>query len=382
LAVLSSQAASKVQDQAIQSSHERPPLTTATTSTRLTLPSELPISTGSETYARLKAEVSRAGILDRSLSYYLPLTFTTLAAYALSAWAIVCFEDYVLLGLACLSFTVWSVQLGGLMHDSGHRAVFTSVRLNNLLGYASSACIGMVWRNWLTRHNAHHARPNDADRDPDLETPFIATTREQYLSKPRFQRKLGRWQVFYYYPLLGLVSFTNRLGSLSYFLRHRSKDDFWRLCLYLPGIIFLFVLPFAAFPLEKAVFVLLLVHVSTGIYLANCFAPNHKGMPVVARGRKMSFIEQQVITSRNVRGGLLTDFLLLGLNHQVEHHLFPSCPRNKLRLLKPYVRRACEELGLDYAEESFLGTNRLLIRQLRTVPRMTPQPGLCPEEGT
>ena len=165
------------------------------------------------------------------------------------------------------------------------------------------------------------------------------------------------------------MSFSNRLGSLSYFRRNPSHESFWRLCVYLPAIAILFVVPFVVFPPEKAAFVFLLVHITTGIYLANCFAPNHKGMPVVARDAELSFIEQQVTTSRNVRGGLLTDLLLLGLNHQIEHHLFPSCPRNKLHLLKPYVLRACEELGLEFVEESFIETNRSILRHLGAASR-------------
>ncbi len=279
-------------------------------------------------------------------------------------WAIVSFEAYLALTLACLSFSFFTVQQAGLMHDGGHRAIFRSTRANEIIGFVSSASIGMVFLNWKKRHNAHHARPNQEEMDPDLEVPFIAMTRELLQSKDSLQRRLGRWQAFYYYPLGSLVGFSNRLGSLSFFLRNPSVANFWRFCVYLPAMAAFFVAPFVIFPLDKAVFVFLLVHVSTGIYLANCFAPNHKGMQVVARDSELSFIEQQVSTSRNVRGGLVTDVLLVGLNHQVEHHLFPTCPRNKLGLLKPYVVQACDELGIEYVEESFIETNRSILGKL------------------
>lgn len=44
-------------------------------------------------------------------------------------------------------------------------------------------------------------------------------------------------------------------------------------------------------------------------------------------------LHRQVPTSRNIRGGRVIDFLLGGLNHQIEHHLFPNMPR-------PHLRRA------------------------------------------
>jgi fatty acid desaturase len=65
-----------------------------------------------------------------------------------------------------------------------------------------------------------------------------------------------------------------------------------------------------------------------------------------------------------VSGGLFTDIGLVGLNHQVEHHLFPTCPRNKLARLQPFVMRACEDLGIDYVEQSFIETNRSILGKL------------------
>jgi fatty acid desaturase len=97
-------------------------------------------------------------------------------------------------------------------------------------------------------------------------------------------------------------------------------------------------------------------------------------MPAAVRSSGLTFIEQQVVTARNVRGGFLTELLLVGLNHQIEHHLFPSCPRNKLRLLRPYVRQTCLELGLPYTEAGFIESNRALLQTLRDVPRRATWP--------
>ena len=45
---------------------------------------------------------------------------------------------------------------------------------------------------------------------------------------------------------------------------------------------------------------------------------------------KLDFLRRQVLMSRNVRGGVIVDFALGGLNYQIEHHLFPSMPRPTL----------------------------------------------------
>jgi fatty acid desaturase len=255
------------------------------------------------------------------------------------------------------------------MHDSGHRAVFSSIRSNDILGYAAAALLGMVFDNWKTRHNLHHAHPNEEDVDPDMEIPFIATDVDLYLRKSALQRWLIKYQAFYYYPLGSIVSFSNRLGTVTFFLRNRSLQNWWKLGLYVFGFSLLFVAPFVLFPITKALFVFLTVHVTTGIYLANCFAPNHKGMPHLERGQKLSFLEQQVITSRNVTGGLITDTALVGLNYQVEHHLFPYTPRNKLKLLRPLVQKACRDHGIEYTEVGIVATNRIILRELAGVAR-------------
>jgi fatty acid desaturase len=327
------------------------------------------IAEGTQAYAKLRAQVRAAGILDKSYAFYAPLVVASFLGYALSVWAVYALDNYLFLAVACLGFTFFSVQLGGLMHDAGHRAIFSSNTLNDVMGVACSVLMAMVFDNWRTRHNAHHAFSNQKGKDPDLEIPLIATSDVLRAAKGPLEHFVTRYQAYYFYPLGAVVSFSNRLGSLSYFIHRRSLGDLARFVGYVPPLVVLFVLPFVLFSPEKAAFVFLLVHITSGIYLANCFAPNHKGMPTLGPITGMSFIEQQVITSRNVKGGFVTDILLVGLNHQVEHHLFPTCPRNKLRLIKPLLEETCRDLGLRYLETGVIETNRDILRHLRAAVR-------------
>ncbi len=336
----------------------------------------LSIPEGTQVYNRLKSQVSAAGILERSYSYYLPLIAVVFGAYVASLWVIYASDSFPFILLGCLGVTFLTAQVAGINHDCGHRAVFKSTRMNDIVGLMASALIGLVFDNWRTRHNIHHAAPNEAGRDPDLEIPMIATSARLMEAKSGFQRYFARYQAWYYYPLGGIVSFSNRLGSITYFRQRRpSWAYFGRLLLYLPSIAVLFVLPIVLFSPEKALFVLVFTHVATGIYLMNCFAPNHKGMAVVYEEDKLSFFEQQVSTSRNVAGGWLTDVMLVGLNHQVEHHLFPTCPRNKLALIRPYLVEACAATGVEFVETGIIETNRDILRHLASAARgVEPEP--------
>jgi fatty acid desaturase len=68
-----------------------------------------------------------------------------------------------------------------------------------------------------------------------------------------------------------------------------------------------------------------------------------------------------------VRGAPLTDLFYGGLNYQIEHHLFPTMPRNNLHLAQPIVRAFCAERGLSYAEDGVTGSLRAIFGHLRAV---------------
>jgi fatty acid desaturase len=101
-----------------------------------------------------------------------------------------------------------------------------------------------------------------------------------------------------------------------------------------------------------------------GMYMGCSFAPNHKGMPTIPPDQNLDHLRRQVLTSRNVRGGLVTDVVLGGLNYQIEHHLFPNMPRYALRRAQPIVRRYCSGLGIPYVETSLVGSYAVVLRYL------------------
>ena len=126
-------------------------------------------------------------------------------------------------------------------------------------------------------------------------------------------------------------------------------------------------------PLKAAAFVLVQQGLF-GLYLGCSFAPNHKGMPTLTEAEELDFLRRQVLTSRNVRGSRLVDFLLGGLNYQIEHHLFPNMPRPNLRHAQPLVRAFCRQHDLAYTEATLFGSYAEALRHLHS-RRRTPPPG-------
>jgi fatty acid desaturase len=117
----------------------------------------------------------------------------------------------------------------------------------------------------------------------------------------------------------------------------------------------------------KAVLFIAVHQALMGVYLGCSFAPNHKGMPVLAPGEKLDFLRKQVLTSRNVTGGRWVDFLLGGLNYQIEHHLFPSMPRPNLRRAQDLVEDFCSRQRIAYSQAGLLHSYAEVVRHLHRV---------------
>jgi len=98
-------------------------------------------------------------------------------------------------------------------------------------------------------------------------------------------------------------------------------------------------------------------------------------MPVVGKDEKLDFLRRQVLTSRNIRGSLLTDLALGGLNYQIEHHLFSSMPRPSLRHAQAPVREFCAQRGIPYSETGLLASYAQVLRHIHTTGRTAgPEP--------
>jgi fatty acid desaturase len=102
-------------------------------------------------------------------------------------------------------------------------------------------------------------------------------------------------------------------------------------------------------------------------------APNHKGLPVWAHGVRLTFLERQVLGSRNVRPSPIVDYVFGGLNYQIEHHLFPSMPRANLASARKLIRPFCARHGLPYDELPLGASLSRLFREMHGIGRVDSQ---------
>ena len=93
-------------------------------------------------------------------------------------------------------------------------------------------------------------------------------------------------------------------------------------------------------------------------------------VPTWRADRGLSFLERQVLSSRNVVPHPVTDFVFGGLNYQIEHHLFPTMPRVNFLQARAIVKPFCQAHGLAYHEMGAFASYRLVVSELRRVGRV------------
>jgi fatty acid desaturase len=272
-------------------------------------------------------------------------------------------------------------QFGFLAHDAAHRQVFGSRGWNEWGSrIMAGAFAGLSYGWWTHKHSRHHNAPNQEGRDPDIEPSVLRfTPADAAAQQGRVSGWLVRRQGWAFPPLLLLEGLNLHVGSLRELVVRRDLPNRRvELALVLGRLVAEVAALLLLLPPGKAAAFLAVQLGLFGVLLGAAFAPNHKGMPIVPPGARIDFLRRQVLMSRNIRGGALTDVAMGGLNYQIEHHLFPSMPRPNLRRAQPLVRAYCLEHGVTYTESGLLRSYGTVIRYLNAVGLRDRDPFACP----
>jgi fatty acid desaturase len=336
----------------------------------------VPSSRRRSDYAELMTKVRQAGLLERRTAYYtwrIVLDVLLLVA-GWSVFALVGDTWWQLCTAAYLAAVF--TQLGFLGHEAGHGQTFRSRRGNRVLGLLlGNLAIGLAFGWWVEKHRRHHAHPNTEGLDPDIRAGAVVFTAGQVRGLAAARRSLARHQAWLFFPMLLLEAGALHVASVRAVFRAGYRQRGCEALLLAVHAAAYLTIVFVVLSPVRALAFILVQQALFGLYMGASFAPNHKGMPILAPEDDADFLRRQVLTSRNVSGGALVDFLLGGLNYQIEHHLFPSMPRPALRAARPIVRAHCRELGVPYVETTLFASYRQALTHLHTVGRTEPAQG-------
>jgi fatty acid desaturase len=263
----------------------------------------------------------------------------------------------ILLGIAQVSIGI------NIMHDGNHGAVSRHWWISRLFGYTLDL-IGASSFIWHYQHNiAHHQHPNVPGHDPDIgfgsklvrlspAQPWIPRYRYQHVYLPILYGLLViKWTLNDFLVLARGQYYNTRLGNLTPL----------RLGLFMLGkaVIFgqlLFVPWLLGNNWSYIAMVALLGEFAAGYWSTLMFAMGHTTSetkwpyfnPKTGELDGDFAVHQVVASTSFAHDSAVWNFLLGGLNYQIEHHLFPSISHVHYPMVAPVVRQTCVEYGIEY----------------------------------
>ncbi|CAN5384563.1 acyl-CoA desaturase [soil metagenome] len=320
-------------------------------------------------YSALLRTVRDAGLLRRRRGFYAAVAAVLAVALGGTVTGMVLLGESWLQLLMAGALGIILTQFAFLAHEASHRQVFESGKANDRAGRTiANLVVGISYSWWMTKHSRHHANPNVLGKDPDIDRDVISFTEADAAKARGLYAWMTRRQGYFFFPILIFEGLNLHIHGFRTVFGRGKVDSRWleivmlttRISLYVGAIFWLLPLgmAFAFLGVQLAVF---------GVYMGSSFAPNHKGMPVLPHDSKVDFLRRQVLTSRNIRGGWAMDTLMGGLNHQVEHHLFPNMPRPHLKRAREIALEYCRSHDIAYTETGLRASYGIVIRYLNRV---------------
>jgi len=276
-----------------------------------------------------------------------------------------------------------------IQHDGAHEAYSRFKSINWLMGFTMDL-VGGSSVFWHRKHNIlHHTYTNINGVDEDI---FDGSMFRLAPSQPL--RKLHRFQHFYVYVLYTFLSikwmFYDDWKSL--FLvktgrqaapRVSNLDTLLLVSTKLFHLSYSVIVPLFFHSLWVVILFNLIYHFILGFTLAVVFQMAHAvgeaEFPVPNAGTGVVenewAIHQVQTTADFARNNPILNWLIGGLNFQIEHHLFPRISHVHYRSISLIVEKTCREFGLKYnLYPGFFAGFVAHYKWLREMGRATPQP--------
>jgi linoleoyl-CoA desaturase len=322
--------------------------------------------------------------LDRvgNWNIYLKTALFMLSAIALYIWLVLFTPGVATSIVICVMLGVVFAGIGfNVMHDSAHGSFSNHTWLNNLMGYSLNMMGGDV-HLWKTKHNlVHHSFTNIEGLDDDIDIqPFMRMHEDQkrYWAH-RYQHIYGFLLYSINYTLWVFYFdfkkyFSMKIGTIK-MRKYKMRDhiSFWATKLI---YIFLFlVLPMMTVGVVPTLIGYTILTVVCGMVIAIVFQLAHvveeTDFPKPQANMETEWAVHQINTTSNFAiNSKFTHWYTGGLNHQVEHHLFPRISHVHYPALSVIVKETCQQFGIQYNEhKTVLQAVRSHVVHLKNVGR-------------
>ncbi|AEM71087.1 Linoleoyl-CoA desaturase [Allomuricauda ruestringensis DSM 13258] len=297
-------------------------------------------------------------------------------------------------GYLLLSITMGVGMAGvgmNVMHDGNHGAYSNKKWVNKLMGSSIYILAGNVY-NWQVQHNVlHHTYTNIHEHDEDMEAGRILR-----FSKHAEWRKHHKFQHYYSILLYGLLTFnwaitTDFQQMYRYMKRKLSYGKLpnpvinWS-TLVITKVIYItiwIVLPliFVDIAWWQVLLGFFIMHYVAGVILSVVFQLAHivdhaeTPLPDEEGNMKNTWAIHQLFTTVNFgTKNRIVNWFTGGLNHQVEHHIFPNISHIHYTNISKIVKQTAQEFNLPYHE--YKTTRKAIISHFKHLKELGKKPTL------
>ncbi len=294
--------------------------------------------------------------------------------------------------LCALTMGVGMAGVGmNVMHDANHGAYSSKGWINKIMGGSMYILAGNVY-NWQVQHNVlHHTYTNIHGHDEDLEAGRILR-----FSKHADWHRFHKFQHIYGVLFYGLLTFnwvlTTDFTQSYRFLKQKlafgkmPKPSTQWLTLVITKMIYFsiwIVIPLLFFSIAwwQILIGFFIMHYVAGMILSIIFQLAHvvgdAAMPLPAESGTMKntwAIHQLFTTVNFATKSRFMNWFTGGLNHQVEHHIFPNISHVHYTKISEIVKSTAKEFNLPYNE--YKTTRKALVAHFKHLKQMGMNPAL------
>ncbi|NNF76265.1 MAG: acyl-CoA desaturase [Flavobacteriaceae bacterium] len=260
-----------------------------------------------------------------------------------------------------------------VMHDGNHGSFSNKPWINRLMGSSIYILAGNVY-NWKVQHNVlHHTYTNIHGHDEDMDAGSLLR-----FSKHADWKWFHRFQHYYSVLLYGLLTInwaiTSDFKQMKRYMRRKlsygklpSPAANWSKLVITKAIyvVIWIVIPLLILDIAwwKILIGFFIMHYTAGLILSVVFQLAHimdeADMPLPEKNGTMKntwAIHQLHTTVNFSTRNRLVNWFTGGLNHQVEHHIFPNISHIHYNKISKIVRETAKEFNLPYNEYKSMRT--------------------------
>ena len=300
---------------------------------------------------------------------------------AMPQWVLLLLTVVIGIGMAGVGMNV--------MHDSNHESFSSKKWVNKIMGSSIYILAGNVY-NWKVQHNVlHHTFTNIQGHDEDIDAGRIIR-----FSKHAKWFKIHKFQKYYSIFLYGLLTLnwaitTDFIQMRNYLKRKLSYGKFpnpaqeWTLLIVTKLIYYTLWIALPLLVLDIAWWKVLLgffvMHYTAGMILSVIFQLAHvvpkTEMPLPDKDGNLKHtwaIHQLYTTSNFAPKNKFISWYTGGLNHQVEHHIFPNISHIHYSKIAKIVKATASEFNLPYNE--YKTTRKAILEHFKQLKSLGVKP--------